>query len=348
VKGTPRPTRLGWLPLIAAPVLGVLSVMTVDSWLLLLAGASLGLGIAAILLRPKLGDLDLAVHLPTRAEQGEPVDTLLQVTNTGRRVSPLTTLTHQCAGLTDVTVVVDALAPGGSAAVHARRTATGRGRARTSVATLTSSAPLGLVTTAASGEVPTDLTIHPALVPVPLLPQWSGGAQSRQAQQDRAGVDVHGIREWRSGDEARQVHWRSTARRGRLVVLEREAPRGGALTVLVAGPAATPGWEQLVSVVASHGVAALRAGAAASLFTQQAGHGPLVDASRLGLLDWCAALNPPLLPDAAGVEPAVRAAGRGGRLYVATTGAPASWWAAARSMADAAGVELAQLPVAVR
>jgi len=26
VKGTPRPTRLGWLPLVAAPVLGVLSV----------------------------------------------------------------------------------------------------------------------------------------------------------------------------------------------------------------------------------------------------------------------------------------------------------------------------------
>jgi uncharacterized protein (DUF58 family) len=332
---------------VAAPVLGVLSVMTVDSWLLLLAGASLGLGIAAILLRPKLGDLDLTVQLPARAEQGEPVDTLLVVTNTGRRVSPLTTLTHQCLGLTDVTIVVEALAPGASAQAHATRTAVSRGRARTSLATLTSSAPLGLVTTAASGEVPTDLTIHPALVPVPLLPQRSGGAQSRQAQQDRAGVDVHGIREWRSGDEARQVHWRSTARRGRLVVLEREAPRGGSLVLLVAGPAATPGWERLVSVVASNAVSVLRAGRTVSLFVQQDGLGPLVDASRAGVLDWCASLDPFGLPDRAGVEPAVQAAGRGGRLYVATTGAPATWWGAARSLGDAAGVEVTALPVPV-
>ncbi len=350
MKGTPRPTRLGWLPLIAAPVLGVLSVMTVDSWLLLLAGASLGLGIAAILLRPRLLDLDVFLTLPARAELGETVTTAVVVRNHGRRTSPLSTLTHTVPGLSDITVVVDALGPGETASLSVPRMATARGRTSTSLARVVSSAPLGLVVTQAAGPVTTPLTVHPALVPVRLPPRRAPGDRSTQARPDRSGVDVHGIREWRSGDEGRQVHWRSTARRGRLVVLEREVPYGGQLTVLVAAPASQPGFEPLVSVVASTGVAALAAGHPVAFFAAQADLEPM-HAPRRGqqnprtqLLDWCAALDPAGLPDWAAIEPALAAAGRGGLLYVATTGAPAPWWELARSLAGPAGVELALLP----
>ena len=240
VTRTPRPTRLGWLPLLAAPVLGVLSVMTVDSWLLLLAGASLGLAIAAILLRPRLGDLDVTVVMPARAELGQAVSTRIVVSNNGRHTTPLTLVTHRVTGLPDLTFVVDALARGGSAELVASRTADARGRTEVSRTTLSSSAPLGLVTTEAVLELPTPMTVHPALVAVRLPTLPSQGGESTKAEADRSGVDVHGIREWRSGDDARQVHWRSTARRGRLVVLEREAPRGGSLVILVSGPAGAP------------------------------------------------------------------------------------------------------------
>lgn len=343
MKATPRPTRLGWLPLIAAPVLGVLSVMTVDSWLLLLAGASLGLGVAAILLRPRLSDLDVVVDVPARADLGQPVATRLTVRNSGRRTSPLTTLTHTVVGLTDVTVVVDALAPGATAQVSVERSAVTRGRTSTSRALLVSSAPLGLVITQAAGDLTTELTVHPALVPVRLPPSRSLGASTRQARPDRSGVDVHGIREWQSGDEARQVHWRSTARRGRLVVLEREVPRGGTLDILVVGPTSEPGWERLVSLVASTAVAALGAGYVMSLVAAQPGLDPLRVTSRTSLLDWCAALDPPGLPDQRLIESALAATGRGGLLHVAVTALPASWWHAVESMAAAAGVEIRQL-----
>ena len=337
------------MPLLAAPVLGVLSVMTVDSWLLLLAGASLGLGIAAILLRPRLSDLDVTVTMPARAELGQPVTTRLVIRNTGRRATPLTRLTHQVAGLSDVTVLVDTLPRGALADVTVERFAVARGRTRSSLVLLSSSAPLGLVTTDARAELATVMTVHPALLPVRLPPDRSGGTESTQAAPDRSGVDVHGIREWRTGDEARQVHWRSTARRGRLVVLEREAPRGGTVTMLVAGLAAHAGWEGLVTLVASTGVAALETGRPVTLLADQEGqsqhsqHSQLSTTHRLDLLDWCAGLDTSVLPRRPLVEAAIAAVGRGGTLHVATTEATAAWWASTRSLADAAGVELVGL-----
>jgi len=175
---------------------------------------------------------------------------------------------------------------------------------------------------------------------------------------DRSGLDVHGIREWRPGDQARQVHWRSTARRGQLVVLEREVPRGGSLTVLVVGPTSQPGFEQLVCVVASTAVAALAAGYAVTLLADQPGLEPvhaLAAGSQGGsarpgapgrtqLLDWCSALEPPGLAGQAATQEALAEAGRGGRLHVAATTAPAAWWEAARRLAERSGVELAALP----
>ncbi len=48
-----------------------------------------------------------------------------------------------------------------------------------------------------------------------------------------AGMDYYGVREFRSGDPLRHVHWRTTARRGELVVREFERETGTPLVVLV-------------------------------------------------------------------------------------------------------------------
>lgn len=359
VTRTPRPTRLGWLPLIAAPVLGVLSVMTVDSWLLLLAGASLGLAIAAILLRPRLADLDVTVDMPVRAELGQPVTSRIVLRNIGRHSTPLTLVTHRVAGLADLTFVVDGLPRGGSAEVVVERTATARGCTEVSHAVLSSAAPLGLVTTEALIELSTPMTVHPTLVPVRLPLLRSTDGEGGVPEPDRSGVDVHGIREWRSGDGARQVHWRSTARRGRLVVLEREAPHGGSLVVLVAGPSGHPYWESLVSVVASLSAAASQRGHVVSLYASQSGIRPVTSGQRLELLDWCAALGAVGLPGEGVVDASLARAGRGGVVHVAASdsgwppstpggpgapGAPSTWWTMAHSLARRAGVRLEPLP----
>ena len=350
MKGTPRPTRLGWLPLVAAPVLGVLSVMTVDSWLLLLAGASLGLGVAAILLRPRLLDLDVFITVPPRAAVGEVVMTHVEVRNHGRRTSPLSTVTHCAVGLSDVEVVVDGLEPGASASLWVQREAVARCRTTTSLVRVVSSAPLGLVATSAAGPVPTPLTVHPMLAAVPLPAGRARDAEGAKARADRAGADIHGVREWRSGDPARAVHWRSTARRGRLVVFERETPDAGAVNILLHGDSTQPGFEHLVSVVASTGLVALSAGS--SVLLQVAGPGPTALAcsargdrgQRTQLLDWCAGVAPTRWADRGELEAAVAAAGRRGLLYVAAVAAPYGWWELARAVAAPAGVQVSALP----
>lgn len=48
-----------------------------------------------------------------------------------------------------------------------------------------------------------------------------------------AGVDYYGVREFRPGDPLRHVHWKTTARRGELVVREFEREAGTPLVVLV-------------------------------------------------------------------------------------------------------------------
>ena len=48
-----------------------------------------------------------------------------------------------------------------------------------------------------------------------------------------AGIDYYGVREFRSGDPLRHVHWKTTARRGELAVREFEIETGTPLVVLV-------------------------------------------------------------------------------------------------------------------
>src|SRR5918912_409029 len=49
------------------------------------------------------------------------------------------------------------------------------------------------------------------------------GVQEREGRARRGeGMDFHGVREWRQGDPLRRVHWPTTARTGRLSVVEFE------------------------------------------------------------------------------------------------------------------------------
>ena len=65
------------------------------------------------------------------------------------------------------------------------------------------------------------------VLPEPLAlrrPILDGGAFGWRGEQEGsrrgAGMDFYGVRDYRSGDELRRVHWRTTARTGRLVVAE--------------------------------------------------------------------------------------------------------------------------------
>ena len=58
------------------------------------------------------------------------------------------------------------------------------------------------------------------------------GADRRRQQPGTEG-DFYGVREWRSGDGRRLIHWRSSARAGKLVVRQFERPRSRDVAVVL-------------------------------------------------------------------------------------------------------------------
>ena len=100
--------------------------------------------------------------------------------------------------------------------------------------------PFGLA--AAEVPLPTGgaLLVRPRFVALERLFSDAGSVRpggARQAVRRPTGYDVHGVREWVEGESLHHVHWRSTARTGRLMVKELEdAPRDEVAVVLDARP----------------------------------------------------------------------------------------------------------------
>ena len=90
--------------------------------------------------------------------------------------------------------------------------------------------------------------VRPRLVPwtgaVPLLTLDVVGTGQLRAG---AGTDVHGIRAWQPGDSTRAVHWRSTARAGAPMILEREEEFAQETLLVVADGGDGPAWEDAIS-----------------------------------------------------------------------------------------------------
>jgi len=98
--------------------------------------------------------------------------------------------------------------------------------------------PLGLVRRIITVEQIDQLIVFPR--PGRLLPRWkqisqatligSGGARSRQGLVEG---DYYGLRDWRSGDSRRWIHWRTSARRNTLTVRQFERPKSQDVAILL-------------------------------------------------------------------------------------------------------------------
>jgi uncharacterized protein (DUF58 family) len=131
-------------------------------------------------------------------------------------------IAHLAAG-TPVTITV---------AVVPRR----RGHYTFAPAQIISRGPVGLV--AVRRNIPSfeRIVVWPQTQPVAreilatLLPANGGGGG---AERTPAAEDLYGLRDYQRGDRLARVHWRSSLRRGVLVVRDYERPRALALTIIV-------------------------------------------------------------------------------------------------------------------
>lgn len=141
-----------------------------------------------------------------------------------------------------------------------------RGVLRVGPATAVRTDPIGLLRREHAWDDVHDLFVHPRTAAVPatsagLIRDLEGSPTRRLVDSD---MSFHAIREYAPGDSRRQVHWKSTAKTGRLMVRQFEESRRSriaiALDLAEQGYASDDEFEMAVSAAASLGAQALREG----------------------------------------------------------------------------------------
>lgn len=110
-----------------------------------------------------------------------------------------------------------------------------RGIVRIGPATTIRSDPLGLLRREHAFDEVQELFVHPRTVTVPstsagLIRDLDGSATRRLVDAD---MSFHAIREYAPGDARRQIHWKSTAKTGRLMVRQYEESRRSRMAVVL-------------------------------------------------------------------------------------------------------------------
>ncbi len=141
--------------------------------------------------------------------------------------------------------------------------------------------PLGLFTFGASLPVITEIVVHPEPIPArdaAIGGEGTYGVRERDGKTRRGdGMDFHGVREYREGDALRRIHWPTSARTGKLAVVEFERAYQQDIVIgldLAKGTEVGQGrettLEYAVKVAATLADRTLRAGGGVTLITQNA------------------------------------------------------------------------------
>ena len=151
-----------------------------------------------------------------------------------------------------------------------------RGRHRIAAAHLATLFPFGLFRKGMRQRLDREVLVFPRLVPGRHLVRRSTSAIG-ETQDHRAGWghDLHSLRALRQGDDPRRIHWKQTARTGKLIFMERQAERTRRVTVVLdnaidaaMGSAAEDRLELRISEAAAAALSYLEAGFEVELVTR--------------------------------------------------------------------------------
>jgi uncharacterized protein (DUF58 family) len=189
---------------------------------------------------------------------------------------------------------------------------------------------LGLARHSARVDIRSDIVVYPSYVEpadLPLLSTSLRAPSSREKPASKgAGPDFYGVREYQPGDPLRHVHWKTTARLGRLSVREMEEEGGDSLLLSIDNTAAAAKEKSrayldlAARVAASIAVYALRRGHPLALAAAEGAALDLVVVPSLGIaLRWLASLEFSVSPPGLLPGEAWRRAADAGFLYHVTS-----------------------------
>jgi uncharacterized protein (DUF58 family) len=276
------PTREGWIFLMATLVVGLVAMTAGLNLLFLVWGMMLFLVLASgAMSEVALRGLSVRRSVPQAIHAGTPYLVGVALTNGKRR---LPSFSIEVEDLMDGAAVDKRCfflkVPAGRTQETAyRHVVTRRGRHRLSGFRIATRFPFGFINKSRTVRLESDLLVYPALVPVPA--ELVSGLASRHGRgahkwRSRRG-EFFGLREFRQGDDPRDIHWRTSARRGRPFVRETEDDEGLEVCIVVdnqigndAGndadpspggprrPTANAAFEAMVSMAASLAVELIR------------------------------------------------------------------------------------------
>ncbi len=277
-----RFTREGRIIVVLSVGVGFAAINTGNNLLYLLLGWLLSFIIASgILSEMTLKKLAVERRPPPRVFAGEPFLMEVVIQNTKANRASFSIEVEDLNGTTPIDKRCYFLK---IPAAKSQRTSYRHTYARRGLYTLTgyrvaTKFPFALFRKSRDVDAPLDVLVYPARVVVSRpAPRTTHRGESTASRVGRRG-EFFGLRERRSGDDRRDIHWRSSARTGRLLVREyehelarrvvigvdnalpegvREAVKDGALTP--ADEAAVSAVERAISVAASLAASYLEAG----------------------------------------------------------------------------------------
>lgn len=343
-----RPVRItvarsAWLPVCSAVALFVFAALTDSVWPQLLGCVVLGFLVTSFLAVARPLRIEIGIDMPDRVVVGKPFETSILLRNLSARPARALVVRHSWPTSRPLVAAhatfVHRIDAHRDLVIAMTRTPAARGVLSPSEVRIDATAPFGFFSRTLVDLVDRELLVLPVLAPVESIPAGTGGDGATVRGR---GSDAAGVREWRSGDQVRHVQWRSTARTGRLTVIERDHVATGPLVVLIAGRNGDPVLEDAIAKAATVGSVALRRGTAVLVAQADGGcvrartQGSLVDL--LARADICEPL------DDAALARAMRCTADGGSVVVAAgrTVSPA-WAPAVQRAAALVGVAVVEL-----
>jgi uncharacterized protein (DUF58 family) len=297
-----------------------------------LFAAVIPLAAAAVVLRSRVRIANRRSVEPVRIEAGEAVTVTLSITNRAVLRTGALLLEDQLPDRLSGTArfVVPGLAGREVRTVSYRMPALRRGTYRVGPLRMRLTDPFHMVDVVRSFSATSEFVVTPAIDRLPSIEpprSYDIGENAGSHSIGARGADDASTREWRTGDDLRKIHWRSTARTGVLMVRLEERPWQGRGTLLLDlrasahltgvpiphgdDPREHDSLEWAVSAAASIGTHLLLAGRDVTLIDDQRGadeRHQFDNAARLG--EYLATVRPTGVTDLTHQAEVLRAAAR--------------------------------------
>jgi uncharacterized protein (DUF58 family) len=217
-----RPARAFWVFLVATPLLALAALNTGNNAIYLLLALALGAFVASgAFSRHTLKHLRATVQPAGESFAGAPVMLSVEVSN-GSSWLPAAGVVVRLAGMPGQSLV-PTVPPRGRVTASLMTAFERRGRQGVPELQVEVRLPLCFFTKSVRWEQPLEVLVYPRRF-VGAAARFSGTGAAEVAAPVGAvvrGGEVHQLREFRTGDDRRDMHWKQTARQQRLIVVER-------------------------------------------------------------------------------------------------------------------------------